>query len=71
MVGAITQVWTEIMTWITTALGSIQDVFYTAGATADDPGSLTFLGILAVAGVAIAISLLIIRLLQNFLRLRS
>lgn len=71
MVGAITQVWDEIMTWITTALGSVQNVFYTAGATADDPGSLTFLGVLAVIGVAIAVVFLVIGVIQNFLRLRS
>lgn len=70
MVGAITQVWTEIMTWITTALGSIQDVFYTAG-TGGEAGELTFLGVLAVIGVAIGIAFLIIGVIQNFLRLRS
>lgn len=70
MVGAITQVWTEIMTWITTSLGSIQDVFYTAGASGAD-GELTFLGVLAVIGVAIGIAFLIIGVIQNFLRLRS
>lgn len=70
MVGAITQVWTEIMTWITTALGSIQDVFYTAGVDGA-AGELTFLGVLAVVGVAIGIAFLIIGVIQNFLRLRS
>lgn len=58
MVQAITTVWTEVMEWITTALTSVQDVFYTAG-TDGGTGSLTFLGILAVIGVAIGIAFLV------------
>ena len=70
MTGAITTVWTAIMTWITTALGSVQTIFYTAGTNGAD-GSLTFLGTLAVIGVAIGVCFLIIGVVQNFLRLRS
>ena len=70
MVAAITSVWTEIMSWIVTALGSVQEVFYTA-VTDGGPGSLTFLGILAVISVAIGIAFLVIGVIQNFLRLRS
>lgn len=64
MVEAITNVWSEVMTWITTALGNVQAVFYTET-------GLTFLGTLAVIGVAIGIVFLIIGVIQNFLRLRS
>lgn len=64
MVEAITNVWSEVMTWITTALGNVQSVFYTET-------GLTFLGTLAVIGVAIGIVFLIIGVIQNFLRLRS
>lgn len=70
MVQAITTVWTEVMNWITEALTSVQDVFYTAGIDGGT-GSLTFLGILAVIGVAIGIAFLVIGVIQNFLRLRS
>lgn len=64
MIGSITSVWTEVMTWITTSLGSVQTVFY-------DDGSLTFLGTLAVIGVSIGIGFLIIGVVQNFLKLRG
>lgn len=64
MIGTITSVWTEVMTWVTTSLGSVQTVFY-------DEGALTFLGTLAVIGVSIGIAFLIIGVIQNFLKLRG
>lgn len=64
MIGAVTSVWTEVMTWITTSLGSVQTVFY-----ADN--NLTFLGTLAVIGVSIGVGFLIIGVVQNFLKLRG
>lgn len=70
MIGTITQVWTEIMTWVTTSLGQVQDVFYTVGADGA-AGELTFLGVLAVISVAIGIVFLLIGVIQNFLHLRS
>ena len=70
MIEAITSVWSEIMAWIVEAIGSVQEVFYTAG-TSGGPGSLTFLGVLAVISVAIGIAFLVIGVIQNFLRLRG
>lgn len=64
MIETITTVWSEVMLWITTSLGSVQTVFY-------DKGSLTFLGTLAVIGVSIGIAFLIIGVVQNFLKLRG
>ena len=64
MLGSITEVWTDVMSWITTALGSVQTVFY-----AND--ELTFLGVLSVIGVSIGIGLLILGIVQNFLHLRG
>lgn len=64
MISAITEVWTEMMTWITTSLASVQTVFYSAD-------GLTFLGTLAIVSVAIGIGFLIIGVVQNFLKLRS
>lgn len=69
MIGSITEVWTSIMTWVTTSLGGVQDVFYTTAA--DGAGELTFLGVLAVISVAIGIVFLLIGVVQNFLHLRS
>lgn len=70
MIAAITSVWTEVMTWIVDSIASVQEVFYTAG-TNGSPGSLTFLGVLAVISVAIGIAFLVIGVIQNFLRLRG
>lgn len=70
MIGQITQVWTDVMEWITTSLASVQEVFYTVPASGGE-GSLTFLGILAVVGVAIGIAFLLIGVIQNFLHLRG
>ena len=64
MISAITSVWSEIMTWITTSLASVQTVFYAEGA-------LTFLGVLAVISVAIGVAFLVIGVIQNFLHLRG
>ena len=64
MLGSITQVWTDVMTWITTSLGSVQTVFYAEN-------ELTFLGTLSVIGVAIGVGFLIIGVVQNFLHLRG
>ena len=70
MISAITTVWTDVMEWIVTAIGSVQEVFYTPGASGG-AGSLTFLGVLAVVSVAIGIVFLVIGVIQNFLRLRG
>ena len=64
MIGAITETWTAVMTWITTALASVQTVFYAEN-------NLTFLGVLAVISVAIGIAFLVIGVVQNFLKLRG
>lgn len=64
MIGSITTVWTEVMTWITTSIGSVETVFYADNA-------LTFLGTLSVITVAIGIAFLIIGVIQNFLKLRG
>lgn len=64
LIGSITLVWDKIMEWITTSLASVQTVFYAEG-------SLTFLGVLAVIGVAIGVVFLIIGVVQNFLHLRG
>lgn len=64
MISAITTAWTEIMSWVTTSLASVQTVFYAEGA-------LTFLGTLAVISVAIGVCFLLIGVIQNFLHLRG
>lgn len=66
MITAITGVWTQVMTWITTSLGSVQDVFYNS-----TDSSLTFLGTLSVISVAIGIAFLVIGVISKFLELRG
>ncbi len=66
MIAAITSVWTAVMEWISTSLGSVQELFYDNSTSA-----LTFLGTLSVIGVAIAIVFLLIGVIQNFLHLRG
>lgn len=60
----IGNVWTEILTWIISALNSVMGAFYV-------DGSLTLLGTLAVIGVSVGIGFLLIGLIQRFLKLRG
>lgn len=70
MVGVITTAWTSILTWMVTSINSIQAIFYDATAN-NNEGALTFLGTLAVIGVAIAITMLVVRIVSDFLHLRG
>lgn len=47
MIAEITSVWTEILTWITTSMSAVQNVFYDT-----NTAKLTFLGVLAIVGVS-------------------
>lgn len=60
----ITTVFSEIITWIVDAMSDVLAIFY-----ADN--SLTFLGVLAVAGLAISVFFLIMGVIQNFLHFRG
>lgn len=60
----ITSVFSEVITWIVSALESVLAVFYADGA-------LTFLGLLGVAGLAISVFFLIMGVIQNFLHFRG
>lgn len=53
--------------WIADAVNALVPMFYTAG----ENGGLTFLGVLAVAGLAISVVFLIIGVIQNFLHFRG
>lgn len=66
----ITDVFSEIIDWIITALQAVLAVFYTPG-VGDAAGSLTFLGVLSVAGLAISVFFLIMGVIQNFLHFRG
>lgn len=60
IISAITSVFTDMGAWITTELSNLGSIFY-----ADN--SLTFLGVLAVAGLAISVVLLLVNMIRGFL----
>lgn len=62
---AILAVFMAVGEWITTAVTNLIPMFYVAET------GLTFLGVLAVAGLAFSVVFLIIGLIQNFLHFRS
>jgi hypothetical protein len=64
MIAEITTLWSEILRWITTSMTAVQNVFFDT-----DTNKLTFLGVLAIIGVAISICLLIFNKVKDFLSL--
>lgn len=62
---AILAVFMSVAEWISGAVTSLIPMFYVAET------GLTFLGVLAVAGLAISVVFLIIGVIQNFLNFRS
>lgn len=60
---SITNVWSGIMTFITSSLNSVTGIFWNGT-------SLTLIGTLAVVGVSIAILLLVFNKIKDFLRLQ-
>ncbi len=67
---AIFAVFTGVGDWIISALTSLMDIFWIAGADGG-AGQLTFLGVLAVAGLAFSVIFLIIGIIQRFLHFRG
>lgn len=65
IVAQITNVFSEIGTWIADAVTDLIPMFYNAET------GLTFLGTLAVVGLAFSVVFLIIGLIQNFLHFRG
>lgn len=58
---AVLSVFTQVGTWIGDAVASFTPMFYSQST------GLTFLGVLAVAGLAVSICLLLISIVQRFL----
>lgn len=57
---AIFDVFSAVGSWIVSAVTTLIPMFYAEG-------SLTFLGVLAVAGLAISVTFLLIGIIQRFL----
>lgn len=70
LVTAITNVFEAIGNWIISFLQALIPLFWAEG-SGENPGSLTFFGILAVIGLAISVFFLLMRVVENFIHLRS
>lgn len=64
IIAAITAVFTAIGEWIVSAVTLLQPIFWTGE-------GLTFLGVLAVTGLAFSVVFLIIGIIQRFLHFRG
>ena len=64
VLNSILEVFSAVGEWISTAVTSLVPMFYAEG-------SLTFVGVLAVAGLAFSVAFLIINLISNFLHFRG
>ena len=64
----ILDVFSAVADWIVTAVNGVIPMFYDT-----TPGSegLTFLGVLAVAGLAISVAFLLIGIIQRFLKFQA
>lgn len=67
---AILAIFTGVGEWISTAVTAMIPMFWTAGESGG-AGQLTFLGVLAVAGLAFSVSFLMIGIIQKFLHFRG
>lgn len=70
VITAITSVFKAIGDWFVEFIPTLISLFYTAPGEST-PGGLTFLGVLAVCGLAISVFFLIMGLIQNFLHFRG
>ena len=65
VIESITGVFSAIGDWLASAVTDLIPMFYTA------ESGLTFLGVLAVCGLAFSVIFLVIGLIQNFLHFRG
>lgn len=65
VLSAILEVFTSVGAWLSEAVTSMIPMFYVAET------GLTFIGVLAVAGLAISVAFLLIGVISNFLRFRA
>lgn len=61
----ILEVFSSVGTWITEAVSNITPMFY------ENESGLTFMGVLAVSGLAFSVAFLLIGIIQRFLRFGS
>ena len=64
---SILAVFSAIGEWFADFVPTLYELFWTAPTGSATSGSLTFLGVLAVAGLAISVVFLVLGLIQRFL----
>ena len=62
LIGSITDVFSEIATWMTSAIADMEPIFWNSSS------GLTFMGILACAGLGFSVILLVLSLIQKFMK---
>lgn len=62
---AVLAVFTSVGNWISTAVTNLLPMFYSSET------GLTFMGVLAVAGLAFSVVFLVLGIIQNFLHFRG
>lgn len=68
---AILAVFTSIGQWFGTAFNNLIPIFWQAPAESGGAGTLTFMGVLAVAGLAFSVVFLLIGIVQRFLKFQG
>lgn len=68
IVSAVTAVFTAVADWFMSSLPNVVNLFYTAP-VGDTPGSLTFLGVTALISTGIAMILMFVRIIGEFVGL--
>lgn len=64
VIGAITSVFTAVGEWFSTALGGFVDIFYV------EETGITFLGTVALVGLGISITMLLINIVKSFIKFK-
>ena len=66
---SVLEVFTQVGEWFSTAFTNLIPIFYTT-ASGEASGQLTFVGVLAVAGLALASAGMLFMWIRDFLRFR-
>lgn len=66
MMTVITNVWTAVISWLTSIFPLVTEFFYSA-----ESGTLTFAGTLAIIMAGVALILLVFNLIRSFLPMRG
>lgn len=65
VIQSILGVWTELVEWFTTSIGSVADVFYSSET------GLTFLGGLTILSIALGVATMIVATVRSYLQMKA